>query len=265
MKIQEEKNRPRRKDAKYGACSDHNKNRRHKALKIFGRIFVILFWGGVILICFLNREKLSVEGIVELVPQNSILSVVVMLSFYAVKSIAVFIYGSILYAASGILFSLPVAIAVNTVGTVIMTTIPFYIGKKAGSHLIEELIKKNSKLELLQDMQNKNEFFVSFFLRMVGLLPADLVAMYLGASGMRYKPYFFGTVIGLMPSIVCFSVMGMSIDDVGSPQFIISLIAEVGLMLLSLLIYFIWKQRNKKKREMMKDDEAKNQSFSDAE
>ena len=235
---------------------ENEKNKHHKALKIFGRIFVIVFWGGLILLCFLNREKISVEGIVDLVPKNSILSVLVMLLLFAVKGIAVFIYGSILYTASGILFSLPVAIIVNTVGTVIMTTIPFYLGKKAGSRLIGDLVKKNSKLELLKDTQNQNEFIVSFFLRMVGLLPADLVAMYLGASGMRYKPYFFGTLIGLMPSIICFSVMGMSIDDIGSPQFIISLIVEVGLMILSLLIYLIWKHRNKKKREIMKDDEA---------
>ena len=50
-------------------------------------------------------------------------------------------------------------------------------------------------------------------------------------------------------AIVCFSVMGMSMDDVGSPQFLISLIVEVGLMLLSLLIYFIWKLKSKRKRD----------------
>mgnify|MGYP003293295867 CR=1 FL=1 len=206
-------------------------------------------WVALIIVCVVNRDKITAEGIVGLVPTDSVLSVIVMLLLFAIKGVAVFIYGSILYAASGILFSLPVAIIVNTIGTVIMTTIPFYIGKKAGSRLLGELVKKNSKLELLRDTQNKNEFFISFFLRMVGLLPADLVAMYLGASGMRYKPYFFGTVLGLLPAIVCFSVMGMSIDDVGSPQFLISLIVEVGLMLLSLLIYFIWKLKNKKKRD----------------
>lgn len=235
--------------------SENGIRERNKALKTVSRIFMILFWSGLILFCFLNREKISVEGIVSIVPKDSVLSVVIMLILFAVKGVAVFIYGSILYAASGILFSLPVAIIVNTVGTVIMTSIPFFIGKKAGSKMIDSLLKKNKKLELLRDTQNKNEFLVSFFLRMVGLLPADLVAMYLGASGMRYKPYLFGTVIGLLPAIVCFSVMGMSIDDVGSPQFIISLIVEVGLMLLSLLTYFIWKHRNKKKREMMRDEE----------
>ena len=42
---------------------------------------------------------------------------------------------------------------------------------------------------------------------------------------------------------------GMSIDDIGSPQFLISLIVEVWLMLLSLLIYFIWKLKSKRKRD----------------
>ena len=225
------------------------KENRQNILNIFGKVIGIGLWAALIIVCIVNRDKITAEGIVGLVPKDSILSVIVMLLLFAVKGVAVFIYGSILYAASGILFSLPVAIIVNTIGTVIMTTIPFYIGKKAGSRLLGELVKKNSKLELLRDTQKKNEFFVSFFLRMVGLLPADLVAMYLGASGMRYKPYFFGTVIGLLPAIVCFSVMGMSIDDVGSPQFLISLIVEVGLMLLSLLIYFIWKLKSKRKRD----------------
>ena len=229
--------------------SENNAKKENNAVKIIGRVFMLFFWGVLILFCFINRERISVEGIVNFIPKNSILSVAVMLILFAVKGIAVFIYGSILYAVSGILFSLPVAIVVNTVGTIIMTTIPFYIGKKAGSKMIDSILKKNKKLELLRDTQNKNEFLVSFFLRMVGLLPADLVAMYLGASGMRYKPYFLGTVIGLMPAIVCFSIMGMSIDDVGSPQFLISLIVEVGLMLLSFLIYFIWKLKNKRKRD----------------
>ena len=225
-----------------------SKNRR-TILELLCKFLGITVWVVLILVCIINRERISVEGIVNLVPKNSIYSVLVMLTLFAIKGIAVFIYGSILYTASGILFSLPVAILVNTIGTVLMTSIPFLIGKRAGQKIIDGLLKKNKKLELLRDTQNRNEFLVSFFLRMVGLLPADLVAMYLGASGMRYKPYFWGTILGLMPSIVCFSVMGMSIDDIGSPQFVVSLIVEIGLMLLSLLIYFIWKRRSRKEGE----------------
>lgn len=214
--------------------------------KILRRTFVFLFWGALIVLCIIYRERITVDSIVELVPKNSVWSIVVMLLLYAVKSLAMFIYGGILYAASGILFSLPVAIIVNTLGTVIMTTIPFYIGRKMGKKSVDFIVQKNQKLEIIRDMQNKNEFFVSFMLRMIGLLPADLVAMYLGAAGMRYRPYFFGTVIGLFPSIICFSVMGMRIDDIGSPEFIISAAVETALTVISVILYFIWNKRKKK-------------------
>ena len=219
-----------------------------RALKLIGKIAVILFWIALVLLCLLCRDRITVEGLVELVPKNSVISVIVMLSLFAIKGVTVFLYGGILYAASGILFSLPVAILVNTAGTVLMTTIPFFIGKKAGTRMIDKLLKKNPKLGLLRDVQNKNEWVVSIFLRTVGILPADLVAMYLGASGMRFRPYLVGSLIGLFPSILCFSIMGMSIDDVGSPQFMISAVVEIGLMLLSLGLYFFWRRKNQKRR-----------------
>ena len=220
-----------------------------KVCKRLGRMAAAFLLCAFLLLCFLYREKLSVERIVDFVPKNSVLSFIVMLLLFAIKGVAFFIYGGILYAASGILFSLPVAIVVNTVGTVIMTSIPFLIGKKAGSRLLEKLIMKNPKLELLKDIQNKNEFFVCVFLRMVGFLPTNLVATYLGANGMRCKPYFGGTVVGCIPSIVCLSLMGTSIHDASSPQFVISTAVEVGIMVLSVLLYLIWKSTSKRKRE----------------
>ncbi len=128
-----------------------------------------------------------------------------------------------------------------------MTTIPFLMGKKAGADVLVQLRQKNQKLELLQDLQSENEFFIAFIIRTIGMLPGDLVSMYLGASNMRYSRYISGTVLGLLPAIIAFSVMGMSIDDPGSPEFIISVCGEVGLVLLSLALYFLWR-RNKNKR-----------------
>ena len=221
-----------------------------KALKKSGKIIAVVFWAALIILCIIYRDTISAEKIAQTIPKNSYISIIVMLMLFALKGITVVIYGSILYAASGILFSLPLAITVNAIGTVIMTVIPFSIGKKSGEGMMSRLVKNNRKLEMLQDIQNRNEFTVSFFIRMVGLLPADLVAMYLGASGMRYRPYLLGTILGLLPAIVCFSVMGMSIKDTSCVEFIISACVEIGLMLLSVLLYFIWHRRkNRRKRE----------------
>ena len=211
------------------------------------KIVVFAFWLATVLICIINRDKITVDAIVNFTPENTLVAILLILLLFAFKSITVVVYGGIIYAASGIMFSLPAAIIVNTIGTVIMVSIPFIIGKKAGSKMLDSIVHKNPKLEIIKDIPNKNEIFVSFFVRIVGLLPADLVGMYLGASGMSYKKYLIGSVAGLYSAIISFSAMGMSADDITSPKFIISVVVEIGLMLLSLISYLIWRKKRKKK------------------
>lgn len=218
--------------------------------KVIRSATIILFWAGLILICFLNRDKITVEAIVKMTPEDRLIAALVMLVLFAVKSLALFIYGSILYTACGILFPLPMAIAVNLIGTVIMTTVPFFIGKRSGCKIIDRLIKKKPKLSFIREMTYNREFFLAFFIRIIGLLPADMVGMYLGASGMRYNRYILGTLLGLAPAVISFSVIGMSIDDPRSPLFIAAVCFELGLAVLSLVLFIIIRKRRQKKQTM---------------
>jgi len=213
------------------------------------KIIVFAFWLTIILACLINRDKITVDAIVNFTPGNTIAAVLVLWLLFAFKSITVVVYGGLIYAASGIMFSLPVAIIVNTVGTVLMVSIPFFIGKKAGGNTIDKLVQKNPKLEGLRDVPNQNELFVSFFVRLLGILPSDLVSMYLGASGIKYSKYISGSLIGLFPAVISFSVMGMSANDMTSPEFIISAAFEIGLMIFSVIMYFVWRRKSKRNPE----------------
>ncbi len=211
---------------------------------------MLAFWGGVILLCWINRDSITVENIVNYVPENTAAAIGVMLVLFALKGITVIVYGGILYAASGILFSLPVAICVNLAGTALMTSVPFFIGKRAGSNLLDQLVRKNKRLELLRDAPKENEFFFSFAVRMIGLLPGDLVGMYAGACGLTYGHYICGTVAGIFPSIITFSVMGMSAHDISSPAFLISAGSTILLMALSLGAFLLWSKKNRKENKV---------------
>ena len=83
-------------------------------------------------------------------------------------------------------------------------------------------------------------------IRLMGCLPGDVVSMYFGASGIRYREYLTGTLIGLTPSIVIFTVMGMSADDVTSPAFIISVCCEILTALTSIIWFFCWNRKRRK-------------------
>ncbi len=204
---------------------------------------MLAFWGGIILLCLINRDNITVENIVNCTPENTPAAICIMLVLFALKGITVIVYGGILYAASGILFPFPVAICVNLAGTVLMTSVPFFIGKRDGADLLDKLVQRNKRLELLRDAPKQNEFLFSFAVRMIGLLPGDLVGMYSGACGFTYGHYICGTVAGIFPSIITFSAMGMSAHNISSPTFLISAGSTILLMLLSLGAYLLWRKK----------------------
>lgn len=205
---------------------------------------LVLLWGGLLIFLWINRAKISVESIVDYVPGNTVAAIAVLLMLFALKSMLIVVYGGVLYAASGLLFPLPTAILVNIAGTVLMTGIPFFIGKRVGAKLLNQIVQKNERLRRLQAFEKKNEFFISLAVRMIGHLPNDLVGMYLGASNFRTDFYFLGAVLGMLPSILTFSVMGMSAHDASSPIFWIAAGIQLIIIFLSLAIYLLWKRSN---------------------
>ena len=221
--------------------------KKEKVIKLARNAFAIAFWAALVLFCLINRDSITVDSIVAFTPENLLLAVLVMLALFAVKSVSVFIYCGLLYAASGILFPVPLAILVNNLGNVIMATVPFWIGKKAGVGLVDELTAKHPKLAFMKEIPNQNPAFLSFFVRIIGILPSDIIGAYLGATGISYKRYIIGTLVGMFPQTVTFCLMGMKINDPGSPEFIASLIFEICLIVVSTTAYVIWMKRCNKK------------------
>lgn len=223
-----------------------NKIKVSKTADILRKGIPVFFWAAVILLCFLYRDRITVENIVNFTPENPVLAVGIMLLLFAFKSVTFVIYGSILYAVNGILFPLPFAILLNMAGSAIMATLPFLIGRRNGSGLLLKLTEKYPKLSVLRKLPSENGFFLSMVIRLMGCLPGDVVSMYFGASGIRYREYLTGTLIGLTPSIVIFTVMGMSADDVTSPAFIISVCCEILNALTSIIWFFCWNRKRRK-------------------
>ena len=157
--------------------------------------------------------------------------------------------GNILYTACGVMFSLPLAIAVNMLGSIIMTTIPFWIGRKGGASSLEKLTKKYKKLNLLRDAPRKNEFLFTLLLRILGLLPCEPVGLYLGACKLSYINYIRGTLLGLLPAAIAFAVMGEYATAPTSPQFIAAVAFQIVTTICTLIFGGVWRRKKKANQE----------------
>lgn len=210
------------------------------------KIICACLWFVLVLFCLVYRDKITVDAILSIIPKNSWIAALVILGIFAGKSVSIFIYTGIIYAASGAFFSLPVALAVNLVGTIVMFLLPYFIGRTAGSNGIDKLSEKYPRLSLLQGFPSESKFFLSFISRIVGILPVDVVSLYFGCVRTKFSTYLLGSLLGAAPSLVTFTVMGMKIREPGSPEFLISLTVEIAINLLSLLAYLLYKRQHKK-------------------
>lgn len=211
----------------------------------FGRVIAVCFWICMVVILFVHRDEITVEKIVGFTPDNALLAILVMLALFALKGSTMLINGNVLYTACGVMFSLPLAVMVNVLGSVIMTTISFWIGRKGGAATMERLTQKYRKLEMLRSVPHENQFLSTLLLRILGILPCEPVGMYLGACRLRYLDYIGGTLLGLLPAIISYAVMGEYASEPTSPQFIAAVAFQIMTTVCTLIAGVILKRKKK--------------------
>lgn len=183
---------------------------------------------------------MTAEMILNYTPEQPLLAVAVLLFLYALKSVTVIFPISALQVAVGHLFDPLPAFLLNLLGLVITLTLPYSIGKKKGASFIERKIQKYPRVQMIAENQKKSPLFLSFFLRVIGCLPGDLVSMYLGACRIPYPTFLLGGLLGSVLHLVAYTVLGDSISEPGSPQFWISLGITVVLSIGTWLIHKMW-------------------------
>lgn len=201
-------------------------------------------WIAIIVICLLHKEDFTLEGILSYTPQQPILAAAVLWGLFAVKSLSIFLYSGLLYAASGVLFPLPAAIVVNVVGTAVMVSIPYWLGKKLGSQAVQYILHRWPKSVMLRDLRSGSDFFFVLIVRLLGILSADVVSAYMGAIGVRYRDYLPACLLGFLSTCILFPIMGMSLSDIRSPQFLIAASIQLAEMLASCITFHFYRKKH---------------------
>ena len=174
-----------------------------------------------------SGQPLSVSMILKYTPQNLVLAALVLLLFFALKSLTFVLPISVLYLTSGVLFPSPLAVLVSTCGLAITITVPYWIGRYSGNEAVQEICRKYPKAGQVAKYQEKNIFFACFITRIVGFLPADVVSLYFGACGITYPLYLIAGVTGSFLSVVTTTLLGEKISNPFSIEFVVVLVCRI--------------------------------------
>ncbi|MGN0666840.1 MAG: TVP38/TMEM64 family protein [Huintestinicola sp.] len=194
---------------------------------------------------FVSFRNMTVDELLHYTPEEPLIAALVILLMYGLKSLSYFFPFAVIAAACGAILPTVPALIVNFTGIIIMTTIPFSVGRYAEKELVDKLVGKNEKAENIRKLGTDNQLFSSFFLRIINMLPCDVVSMLLGSMGYSFKTYLLGSFLGIAPGIAATTIMGASVTDPTSPEFIISAAVEIVLAVSSLIGYRIYLRKRK--------------------
>ena len=196
----------------------------------------------LVLLYLHSQYHITTEQLLSWQPENLLLAAFVLLCFFAVKSVLVFVPIMIPQILVGHLYTRDVAILINLLGLVVVMAVPYWIGKRQGAAKMDRLLTKYPKLQMILNAQDDNQMAFCFMLRACAVPPADIVTMYLGATGMPFLTNVIGGVLGCFPGMVLTTFLGANIRNPESPAFWKALALNIVWVILSGLGFYLYKK-----------------------
>lgn len=187
----------------------------------FIKYIPMIFTLAIIIIAVFLFKDLQIEDILKFTPDNLILASLVMVGIYAVKSMSMVFPVSVLLMSSGIIYSYGIAVAVNIIGILVCFTIPYFVGKFSGRDILDKILNKYPKINKIFEKGKKNNIFTAYIIRTAGV-PVDVASLVMGASGISYKSFIIGSLMGMIPKVIFYTTIGSTIDGSVTIQNIIT-------------------------------------------
>lgn len=157
-------------------------------------------------------KNIDVRAIVE--GSSSVyLAVATIWGIYFVKSVLFIIPASLIYISIGMAFSPVTACLISLVGIIIEVTGTYFLGRFLGGDYVEKLLRKSKGGQKILDMKLNDNFPALLGIRALPVFPIDFVSLFWGASKCKFPRYFLASVIGIMPRVVLFTILGDGIYD----------------------------------------------------
>lgn len=148
---------------------------------------------------------------------------------------------SILTVVAGLLFGSITGTIYAVFGSTLGAVVAYFFSKLLGSGFVHLLF--GNQLLRIESPLHEQGVRIIFFLRLIPIIPFDMVNYASGLVKVNFLNYLTGTFLGLIPATFAYTFLGESLKKLYSFQFFLSIIFFV------LLIYFPILYEKKRKRD----------------
>jgi uncharacterized membrane protein YdjX (TVP38/TMEM64 family) len=218
-----------------------------KNIKIVANSIIIALVIFVIVYVFKNNnfKNLSPVEITAVINSYGVFGPIVYIIMFTLVPLTLF-PDAILAIAAGLTFGLIKGTIFTILGALSGATMSFYLSRYFGKEFISKLIKKDICIPGF-DASNRG-FLIILMLRLIPLLPFDVISYGAGLSKVKYKAFIIATCIGIIPGVVIYTNIGDKSSNPFSLDFVVSILLLFAILAFSL--YFKKKYNSRFQKNM---------------
>lgn len=161
-------------------------------------------------------------------------SVLVYIGVYVINTLLIFPPNAPISLSAGLIFGPVKGAALIMISALIGTSLAFLVARLVERKFLDQFLQGRWK-DVSDKLQN-NGFMTILFLRIVPIVPFEILNYLSGLSRIKYKDFFWGTFLGMMPGAIVTGFFGGSLGEIESLRDILSPKLLLGAGLIALFV-----------------------------
>lgn len=203
----------------------------NKILKSLGGILLLVLIIAIINY-YMQQTGYTAEDIKNYISSFGIWSPLVFIILFTLVPLTLF-PDALLAIAGGMVFGLVPGFIYTMVGAACGATLAFMIARLAGNKVIKKF--KNHNLVQVQNLLTRNGFWIVLYLRLIPLIPFDIISYGAGLTSIKYRDFILATLLGIIPGVLVYVNLGDKSLSIGSTDFYVAIALLIGLSSLAWL------------------------------
>jgi uncharacterized membrane protein YdjX (TVP38/TMEM64 family) len=175
------------------------------------------------------QDYLTPSNLVAFVKSYGSLAPLIFIIFYIFGTVFAF-PGSILTITAGLLFGPLFGTIYTNIGSTLGASLAFLLSRYLGRDFINKFENLHkSSVGKIDEYAAEHGFKTILFLRLIPLVPFVGLNYAAGLSKIKFRDFFFGTLLGTIPGTFAYVYLGSNLMQIFSINFIIALILVITL------------------------------------
>lgn len=197
-----------------------------------------------------NLKSLTPASIRDYIRSFGKFAVTAYIITYILNTVSVFPPIAPLSLTAGLAFGAVRGAIYLMIAALIGTGITFMLSRFFGRRLVEKILK--GKFRELDKRLSDYGFMTILFFRVIPIVPYEILNYASGLSKIKFKDYFFATLLGFIPGVIIASFFGESLGEIKGFKDLFSLkfLVALGFMVLIIAIPAVYQLiKNRRSKE----------------